>query len=139
MDRSCGRRKELKGRKRAKIKKNDQVVVIAGRDKGKRGRVLAVAPVTGKVKVEGSGMIKRHQKAAGNRGGGIIDKEAWIDISNVQMIAPQSGKATRVRCQIEGDGTKSRVAAASGRTWVTLDRATLGLSRRSATGADTLR
>ena len=106
----------MKARKRAKIKKNDQVVLIAGRDKGKRGRVLAVAPVRGKVKVEAVGMIKRHQKPAGNRGGGIIDKEAWIDISNVQMIDPQSGKATRVRYQIEGDGTKSRVAAASGHT-----------------------
>ena len=68
------------------------------------------------MKVEGAGVIKRHQKAAGNRGGGIIDKEAWIDISNVQMIDPQSGKATRVRYQIEGDGAKSRVAAASGHT-----------------------
>ena len=104
----------MKAKKRAKIRKNDQVVVIAGRDKGKRGRVLAVAPTTGKVKVEGSGMIKRHQKPAGNRGGGIIDKEAWINISNVQIVDPQSGKPSRVRYQIEGDGSKIRVAAASG-------------------------
>ena len=106
----------MKGRKRAKIKKNDQVVVTAGRDKGKRGRVLAVAPVTGKVKVEGSGMVKRHQKPAGNRGGGIIDKEAWLDISNVQIVDPQSGKPSRVRYQLDADGTKTRVAAASGHT-----------------------
>ena len=104
----------MKAKKRAKIRKSDQVVVIAGRDKGKRGRVLAVAPTTGKVKVEGAGMIKRHQKPAGNRGGGIIEKEAWINISNVQIIDPQSGKPSRVRYQIEGDGTKTRVAAASG-------------------------
>ena len=104
----------MKAKKRAKIRKNDQVVVIAGRDKGKRGRVLTVAPTNGKVKVEGAGMIKRHQKAAGNRGGGIIDKEAWINISNVQIVDPQSGKPSRVRYQIEGDGTKIRVAAASG-------------------------
>ena len=104
----------VKAKKRAKIRKNDQVVVIAGRDKGKRGRVLAVAPTSGKVKVEGSGMIKRHQRPAGNRGGGIIDKEAWINISNVQIVDPQSGKPSRVRYQIEGDGTKTRVAAASG-------------------------
>ena len=103
----------MRGTKRAKIRKNDQVIVIAGRDRGKRGRVLAVAPVTGKVKVEGAGMIKRHQRAAGNRGGGIIDREAWMDISNVQMVDPQSGKATRVSYQIEGDGTKLRVAAGS--------------------------
>ena len=104
----------MKANKRVRIRKNDQVVVIAGRDKGKRGRVLAVAPITGKVKVEGAGMIKRHQKPAGNRGGGIIDKEAWINISNVQIVDPQSGKPSRVRYQIEGDGSKIRVAAASG-------------------------
>ena len=104
----------MRGTKRSKIRKNDQVVIIAGRDKGKRGRVLEVAPVTGKVKVEGAGMIKRHQKPAGNRGGGIIDKEAWINISNVQIVDPQSGKPSRVRYQIEGDGTKIRIAASSG-------------------------
>lgn len=105
----------MKGTKRAKIKKNDQVIVITGRDKGKRGRVLAVAPVTGKVKVEGAGVIKRHQKPAGNRGGGIIEKESWLDISNVQVVDPQSGKASRVRYLVEGDA-KTRVAAASGHT-----------------------
>lgn len=104
------------GTKRAKIKKNDQVVVIAGRDKGKRGRVLEVLPAESKVKVEGVAIMKRHQKAnpQSNRGGGIIDKEAFINISNVQLIDPQSGKPTRVRYHVEGDGTKSRVAAASG-------------------------
>jgi large subunit ribosomal protein L24 len=104
----------VKASKRAKIKKNDQVVLMAGRDKGKRGRVLAVAPVRGKVKVEGAGIIKRHQKPAGNRGGGIIEKEAWVDISNVQIVDPQSGKPSRVSYKIEGDGTKLRVATASG-------------------------
>jgi len=103
----------MKGTKRAKVKKNDQVIVIAGRDKGKRGRVLAVAPARGQVKVEGAAMIKRHQKPAGNRGGGIIDKEAWLNISNVQLIDPQSGKPTRVAYQVDNDGTKTRVAAGS--------------------------
>jgi large subunit ribosomal protein L24 len=106
----------VKARKHAKIRKNDQVVLMAGRDKGKRGRVLAVAPLRGKVKVEGAGMIKRHQKPAQNRGGGIIDKEAWIDISNVQIVDPQSGKPSRVRFKIEDDGTKFRVASNSGHT-----------------------
>ncbi|HXD33954.1 MAG TPA: 50S ribosomal protein L24 [Pyrinomonadaceae bacterium] len=111
----------MHGTKRSKIKKNDQVAIIAGRDKGKRGRVLEVAPVRGKVKVEAAGMIKRHQKAnpSGNRGGGIIEKESWIDISNVQLIDPQSGKPTRVRYEIQGD-SKTRVAAASGHS---LDKA----------------
>ncbi len=105
-----------KGTKRVRIRKNDQVAVIAGRDKGKRGRVLDVSPITGKVKVEGAGVIKRHQKAnpQSNRGGGIIEKEAWIDISNVQIIDPQSGKPARVRYQVEGDGTKIRIASGSG-------------------------
>ena len=104
----------IKARKRAKIKKNDQVVLIAGRDKGKRGRVLAVAPMRAKIKVEGAGVIKRHQRAAGNKSGGIIDKESWIDISNVQIVDPQSGKASRVSYQRNADGDKFRVAAASG-------------------------
>ncbi|HVQ37444.1 MAG TPA: 50S ribosomal protein L24 [Pyrinomonadaceae bacterium] len=106
----------MAGIKRSKIKKNDQVAVIAGRDKGKRGRVLEVAPTTGKIKVEGVGIIKRHQKAnpQSNRGGGIIEKEAFINISNVQLIDPQSGKPTRVRYLVESDGSKTRVASASG-------------------------
>jgi large subunit ribosomal protein L24 len=108
----------MAAKKRSKIKKNDQVVVIAGRDKGKRGRVLEVAPARGKIKVEGVGMIKRHQKAnpQANRGGGIIDKEAFFDISNVQIVDPQSGKPTRVKYDVEQDGSKVRVAAASGQS-----------------------
>ena len=103
------------GTKRSKVKKNDQVVIMAGRDKGKRGRVLEVVPAKGKIKVEGVGMIKRHQRAnpQQNRGGGIVDKEAFIDISNVQLIDPQSGKPTRVSYQVESDGSKTRVAATS--------------------------
>jgi len=106
----------MAGTKRSKIKKNDQVAVIAGRDKGKRGRVLEVAPATGKIKVEGVGVIKRHQRAnpQSNRGGGIIEKEAFINILNVQLIDPQSGKPTRVKYLVESDGTKTRVATASG-------------------------
>ncbi|HEU4479512.1 MAG TPA: 50S ribosomal protein L24 [Pyrinomonadaceae bacterium] len=106
----------MAGTKRAKIKKNDQVVVIAGRDKGKRGRVLEVAPKIGKIKIEGAGIIKRHQRAnpQSNRGGGIIEKEAYLDISNVQLIDPQSGKPTRVKYHLESDGTKTRMAAGSG-------------------------
>lgn len=115
-----------KGTKRTRIRKGDQVVVISGKDYNKfdrsgtrtphRGRVLEVSPAKGKVKVEGAGMIKKHQKAnpSSGRGGGIIDKESWIDISNVQLIDPQSGKPTRVRYEVEGDGSKRRVAAGSG-------------------------
>ena len=104
--------------RRAKIKKNDQVVIVTGRDKGKRGRVLEVLPAKGKVKVEGANIIKKHQKANPglNRGGGIIDREAYIDISNVQLVDPDSGKPTRVRYETESDGTKTRVAAKSGQS-----------------------
>jgi large subunit ribosomal protein L24 len=106
------------GTKRAKIRKNDQVVVIAGRDKGKRGRVLEVLPTKGKVKIEGAGMIKKHERAnpSNNRGGGIIEREAYLDISNVQLIDPDSGKPTRVRYEVQGDGSKTRVAARSGQS-----------------------
>lgn len=104
--------------RRAKIRRDDQVIVMAGRDKGKRGRVLEVLPARGKVKVEGVNVIKKHQKANPglNRGGGIIDREAYIDISNVQLIDPDSGKPTRVRYETEGDGTKTRVASRSGQS-----------------------
>jgi large subunit ribosomal protein L24 len=106
----------MAGTKRSKIRKNDQVAIIAGRDKGRRGRVLEVAPLRGKIRVEGIGMIKRHQKAnpQANKSGGIIDKESFIDISNVQLIDPQSGKPTRVKYHVEGDGSKTRLASKSG-------------------------
>src|SRR4026207_1447836 len=106
----------MAGAERSKVRKNDQVVIIAGRDKGRRGRVLEVLPVKGKVKVEGAGIIKRHQKAnpQANRGGGIVDKESFIDISNVQLIDPQSGNPTRGRDGTESEGSEKRVAASSG-------------------------
>ena len=106
-----------KGTKRVKVRKGDQVVVIAGRDNGKRGRVLEVDPAGSRVKVEGVAVIKRHQKAnpGTGRGGGIIDKEAFISISNVQLIDPDSGKPTRVKYQVNEDGSKQRLAARSGR------------------------
>jgi large subunit ribosomal protein L24 len=110
----------MAGTRRSRIKKGDQVVVIAGRDKDKRGRVLEVLPSKNKVKVEGVAIVKRHQRPTQNRGGGIIDKEAYIDISNVQLIDPETGKPTRVRYQVNEDGSKTRIAARSGHT---LDRA----------------
>ena len=104
------------GTKRAKVKKGDQVIVMAGRDKGKRGRVLDVKPTEGKVKVEGVSVVKRHQKAnpGANRPGGIIEREAYVDISNVQLIDPADGKPTRVRYEVAEDGSKTRVASGSG-------------------------
>jgi large subunit ribosomal protein L24 len=104
------------GTKRVKVKKGDQVIVMAGRDRGKRGRVLDVKPRDGKIKVEGVAVVKRHQRPnpGANRPGGILEKEAYVDISNVQLIDPASGKATRVRYEVAEDGSKTRVAAGSG-------------------------
>jgi large subunit ribosomal protein L24 len=111
-----------KGTIRAKIKKGDTVVFIAGKDynrydaNGKRvphrGKVIQVDPRGGRVKVEGAGIIKKHQRPQPqlNIQGGIVEKEAWIDISNVALIDPETGKPTRVRYQINDDGTKVRVA-----------------------------
>jgi large subunit ribosomal protein L24 len=104
------------GTKRVKVKKGDQVVVMAGKDRGKRGRVLDVKPTEGKVKVEGVGVIKRHQRAnpGANKPGGIIEREAYVDISNVQLIDPADGSPTRVRYEVAADGSKTRVASGSG-------------------------
>src|ERR671926_31682 len=101
---------QQQGVKRAKIRKGDQVVVIAGRDNGKRGRVLEVKPGEGKVKVEGVAIVKKHQRA----NPGINDREAFINISNVQLIDPDSGKPTRVRYDVGNDGSKNRIASRSG-------------------------
>ena len=104
------------GTKRAKVKKGDQVVVMAGRDKGKRGRVLDVKPAEGKVKVEGVGVVKRHQRAnpGANKPGGILERESAIQVSNVLVLDPATRKPTRVGFQVLQDGRKVRVAKKTG-------------------------
>ena len=93
-----------------KIKTGDTVKVIAGKDKGKDGKVLAVKD--GKVLVEGIGMVTKHTKpSAANQQGGIVNKEAYIDASNVMFL--YKGKATRVGFKMDGD-KKVRVAKATG-------------------------
>jgi large subunit ribosomal protein L24 len=101
---------------RYKVKKNDQVLVISGRDKGKRGRVINVMATTGKVLVEGVAMVKKHVRPNRQRGiaGGILERESAIDISNVLVLEPGSGKPTRVGYQILQDGRKVRVARKTG-------------------------
>ena len=79
------------------VKSKDQVVVISGKDKGAKGKVIAAAPKTGKVIVEGVAMVTKHQKSrAQGQPGGIIKKEAFIDASNVMVVCPKCSKATRV-------------------------------------------
>lgn len=110
-----------KGTIRAHIKKGDTVVFIAGKEyarydsNGKRnpfrGQVIQVDPRNGKVKVEGAMIVKKHRKAVPQMGieGGIIEKEAWVDISNVALIDPETGKPTRIKYEVR-DGKKVRVA-----------------------------
>jgi large subunit ribosomal protein L24 len=99
----------------AKIKKGDRVQVLAGRDKGKRGEVLSVAPKEGCALVQGVNMVKRHQKPQGlNRPGGIIEKEAPIHLSNLALIDPASDRPTRVGFRLLEDGKKVRISRASG-------------------------
>ncbi|MBO4900552.1 MAG: 50S ribosomal protein L24 [Lachnospiraceae bacterium] len=95
-----------------KIKKGDTVKVIAGKDKDREGKVIAVDPAKGKVIVEGINMITKHEKpSAANASGGIVQKEAPLDISNVMYM--HKGKATRVGFDFK-DGKKVRVAKSTG-------------------------
>lgn len=98
----------------AKIKRDDEVVVLAGKDKGKRGKVLSVLTEKDRVVVEGVNLIKKHQKPnpALNQAGGIIEKEASIHVSNVAIFNPATEKADRVGFKIE-DGKKVRVFKSS--------------------------
>ncbi|HVT46948.1 MAG TPA: 50S ribosomal protein L24 [Vicinamibacterales bacterium] len=92
------------------IKKNDTVLVMAGRDRGKRGRVLRVLPARGRLVVEGVNVIKRHTRANPQRNiqGGIVTREAALDASNVQLVCPECGAATRVGRRRLDDGRRVR-------------------------------
>ena len=102
------------------IKLDDDVIVIAGNDKGARGRVQRVIPKKNRVVVSGVNVVKKHQKprATGGRGsqsqGGIIEFEAPIDASNVMLIDPESGEPTRVGIRRDEDGRRIRYAKRSG-------------------------
>jgi large subunit ribosomal protein L24 len=98
----------------AKIKKGDKVVVLAGRDKGKAGEVLQVMPKDGRAVVRGVNLVKRHTKQSQTSEGGIISKEATIDLSNIAVADPKDGKATRVGFKVLDDGRKVRFAKRSG-------------------------
>ena len=100
------------------VRKNDNVLVTTGKDRGKRGRVLKVLPTTNRVVVEGVNMIKRHTKPrpaprkSGSQQvipGGVIEREAPLHASNVQVVCPECGKATRIGRRILGDGRKVRI------------------------------
>lgn len=100
------------------VRKNDRVVVIAGKDKGKTGRVIEVQPRKRKVLVEGVNVVKRHNKANTRRGvqGGILERESPIDVSNIMVLCPHCGAATRSGHQVLADGSRSRACKKCGAT-----------------------
>ena len=93
------------------IRKNDNVLVITGKNRGSRGRVLRVDPVKNRLVVEGVNMIKRHTKPNPQKSikGGVVEREASLHASNVQLVCPECGKQTRVGRKILGDGRKVRI------------------------------
>ena len=97
------------------VKSGDTVVVITGKDKGKKGKILAAFPKDNRVVVEGVNMVKRHTKPnAANPQGGIVTKEAAIHVSNVMIADPKTGEASRIGYKVLADGTKVRYAKKSG-------------------------
>jgi large subunit ribosomal protein L24 len=106
--------------KTMRVRKDDDVIVIGGKDRGKRGRVIRTEPKKGYVFVEGLNIVKRHQRPRsvkdaqkGGEVGGIIEKEGPIHVSNVMVLDPQDNKPTRVRVDRSG-GKRKRVAARTG-------------------------
>ena len=97
-----------------KIKKGDNVVVLTGRDKGKRGEVIEVRPKENRALVRGVNMVRRHQRQTAQAEGGIISKEGPIAISNLGIEDPKDGKPTRVGFKFLEDGKKVRIAKRSG-------------------------
>ena len=97
----------------ARIRKGDKVVILSGRDKGRSGEVIEVNPRAERATVRGINMVKRHQKQTQAQEGGIISKEAPIDLSNIAYLG-KDGKPTRVGFKIHADGKKVRIAKSSG-------------------------
>ncbi len=93
------------------VRKNDNVVVVAGKDRGKRGRVLRVVPDKNRVVVEGVNFIKKHTRPNPQKNvkGGILEREAALHASNVQIVCPECGAPTRIGRQLLGDGRKVRI------------------------------
>ena len=97
-----------------KIKKGDEVIVLTGKDKGKKGEIIKMFPAKSRAIVQGINLVKRHTRQTQTEEGGIKTKEASIHLSNLALIDPKSGTATKVGYKFEKDGTKVRIARASG-------------------------
>ncbi len=94
------------------IRKGDKVIVIAGRDKGKTSKVIYVYPRKGRALVEGVNMVKKHvRRSQKNPQGGMVSQELPIHLSNLNLVCPVSGKATRIKTLIAGDGSKQRISS----------------------------
>jgi large subunit ribosomal protein L24 len=103
-------------RQRLHITLGDEVQIISGDDKGKRGRVLQVDPKAGRVTVEGVNVVKRHRRATQTTEGGIIEFPAPIHHSKMMLIDPKTGEPTRIRRRKDADGTMERIAVKSGQS-----------------------
>ena len=108
-------RQRVKERMKIRIRKNDLVEVIAGRDAGKRGKVLVVLPAKGRVLVQGVNFVKRHTRPNPQRNikGGIAEREAPIHVSNVMIVSPDDDKRTRIGSKLLPDGRKARIGRRS--------------------------
>ena len=103
-----------KSNRKFKVKKDDKVIVLTGKDKGKTGSVLRIIPKTNKVLVQGINMAKRHMGAGRGQAPGIVDKEMPIHISNISLVDPKTDKATRVGYKFLEGNRKVRFARRSG-------------------------
>jgi len=105
----------------AKIKKGDRVIVLSGRDKGRKGEVIEVRPADERAMVRGVNMVKRHQKQTGAQEGGIISKEATVHLSNLALLDPKDNKPTRVGFKFVGEGRERKKVRVSKRSGVEID------------------
>jgi large subunit ribosomal protein L24 len=105
----------------AKIKKGDKVIVLTGRDKGRTGEVIEMRPSEGRALVRGVNVVKRHQKQSASQEGGIISKEASVDVSNLALADPKDGKPTRVGFKFVGQGDARRKVRVAKRSGVEID------------------
>ncbi len=106
--------KKTKRQNISKVRKGDEVIVLTGRDKGKKGSVLRVMPKHGRVLVAGVNVVKRHTRQSAAQSGGIVEKEMPIHVSNIAVADPDGGAATRVGFMMLDDGRKVRFAKRSG-------------------------
>ncbi len=106
----------IRSEMKTKLKKNDKVKIIAGKDRGKEGNIISFVPKKSRVIVEGVNIIKKHQKPTQMSKGGIIEKEASIHISNVMFVCPHCGKAVRIGFKYLDSGEKVRYCKKCGET-----------------------